>query len=37
VIEQMAVRRAPVPAFAPRSVATRSYASLWDEVRARAL
>jgi chromosome partitioning protein len=37
VIEQMAVRRAPVGAYAPRSVAARSYASLWDEVRARAL
>jgi cellulose biosynthesis protein BcsQ len=36
-IEQMAVRRAPVPAFAPRGLAARSYASLWEEVRARAL
>jgi chromosome partitioning protein len=37
LIEQMAVRRAPVTAFAPRSAAARSYARLWDEVRARAL
>lgn len=37
VIEQMAVRRAPVPAYAPRSAATRSYASLWAEIRRRAL
>jgi len=32
VIEQMAVRRAPVPEFAPRSRAAQSYESLWDEV-----
>lgn len=37
LIEQMAVHRAPVSAFAPRSAAARSYASLWAEVRARAL
>jgi cellulose biosynthesis protein BcsQ len=37
LIEQMAVRRAPVAAYAPRSAAARSYASLWEEVRARAL
>jgi chromosome partitioning protein len=37
LIEQMAVRRAPVAAFAPRSAAARSYASLWAEVQARAL
>jgi len=36
LIEQMAVRRAPVTAFAPRSAAARSYARLWAEVRARA-
>ena len=36
LIEQMAVRRAPVTAFAPRSEAARSYARLWAEVRARA-
>jgi len=35
LIEQMAVRRAPVTAFAPRSEAARSYARLWAEVRAR--
>jgi chromosome partitioning protein len=35
VIEQMAVRRAPVTAFAPRSAASRGYAELWAEVRAR--
>ena len=34
MIEQMSVHRAPVAAFAPRSVATRSYAALWAEVRA---
>jgi chromosome partitioning protein len=37
LIERMAVRRAPVTAFAPRSAAARSYGQLWDEVRARAL
>ena len=36
LIERMAVQRAPVPAFAPRSEAARSYARLWAEVRARA-
>ena len=35
IIEQMSVRRAPVTAFAPRSVAARSYAALWAETRAR--
>jgi chromosome partitioning protein len=35
VIEQMAVQRAPVTAFAPRSAASRGYAELWAEVRAR--
>jgi len=35
VIERMAVNRAPVTAFAPRSQASRAYARLWDEVRAR--
>jgi cellulose biosynthesis protein BcsQ len=34
VIEQMAVHRAPVGAFAPRSGAARAYAALWAEVRA---
>jgi chromosome partitioning protein len=32
IIEQMAVRRAPVAAFAPRSAAARAYAQLWAEV-----
>ncbi len=35
VIEQMSVRRAPVTAFAPRSNASRNYAQLWAEARAR--
>jgi len=35
MIEQMAVQRAPVAAFAPRSAATRAYAGLWAEVKAR--
>ncbi len=35
LIERMAVQRAPVTAFAPRSEAGRSYARLWAEVRAR--
>ena len=36
VIEQMSVQRAPVTAFAPRSVAARQYAELWQEARERA-
>jgi chromosome partitioning protein len=36
VIEQMSVQRAPVTAFAPRSVAARQYAELWHEARERA-
>jgi cellulose biosynthesis protein BcsQ len=32
VIEQMAERRAPVPAFAPTSRAARCYEQLWAEV-----
>jgi cellulose biosynthesis protein BcsQ len=32
LVEQMAARRAPVLDYAPRSVAGRSYARLWDEV-----
>jgi len=32
IIEQMAVQRAPVAAFAPRSAAARAYAQLWAEV-----
>jgi cellulose biosynthesis protein BcsQ len=35
LIEQMAVQRAPVTAFAPRSAAARGYAQLWGEVRDR--
>jgi chromosome partitioning protein len=31
-IERMTVRRAPLPAFAPRSPAAQIYANLWDEV-----
>ncbi|RYV50795.1 ParA family protein [Pengzhenrongella frigida] len=33
IIEQMAERRAPVPAFAPLSRAALSYEALWAEVR----
>jgi chromosome partitioning protein len=33
VIERMSVERAPVIAFAPRSVAARAYRDLWSEVR----
>ena len=36
IIEQMSVNRAPVTAFAPRSVAARQYRALWQEARARA-
>jgi hypothetical protein len=32
IIEQMAERRAPVPAFAPTSRAARCYEELWAEV-----
>jgi chromosome partitioning protein len=35
IIEQMAVYRAPVTAFAPHSLATQSYEALWDEVNGR--
>jgi len=35
LIEQMAERRAPVPAFAPTSRAARCYEQLWAEVRER--
>jgi chromosome partitioning protein len=35
LIERMAVQRAPVTAFAPRSAAARGYVQLWGEVRAR--
>jgi cellulose biosynthesis protein BcsQ len=33
VIERMAVERAPVPAFAPRSPASRAYRDLWTEIQ----
>jgi len=36
VIEQMAVQRAPVTAFSPRSQAARQYGQLWQEARERA-
>jgi cellulose biosynthesis protein BcsQ len=36
VIERMATERAPVTAFAPRSLAARRYQQLWAEVRRRA-
>lgn len=32
LIEQMAVRREPVPVFAPHSVAAQAYRALWNEV-----
>jgi chromosome partitioning protein len=35
LVEQMAVHRAPLPVFAPRSVATRRYQELWAEVDGR--
>jgi cellulose biosynthesis protein BcsQ len=34
-IERMTVRRAPLPAFAPRSPAAQVYAALWQEINAR--
>jgi chromosome partitioning protein len=34
-IERMTVRRAPLPAFAPRSQAAQVYAALWKEIGAR--
>jgi cellulose biosynthesis protein BcsQ len=34
-IERMAVRRAPIPAYAPRSPAALVYSSLWSEILAR--
>ena len=33
MIERMSVERAPVSAFAPRSVAARAYRALWSEVQ----
>jgi chromosome partitioning protein len=37
LIERMALERAPVTAFAPRSRAAQCYAELWEEVRTRFL
>ena len=34
-IERMSVRRAPLPAFAPRSPAAEVYAALWKEIEGR--
>jgi chromosome partitioning protein len=34
-IERMSVRRAPLPAFAPSSMAAQIYAALWGEIAAR--
>jgi chromosome partitioning protein len=34
-IERMSVRRAPLPAFAPRSPAAEIYVALWKEIEAR--
>ncbi len=35
VVEQMAVRRMPLPAFAGRDVATTAFAEIWAELQAR--
>jgi cellulose biosynthesis protein BcsQ len=35
VVERMAVHRAPLPTFAPRSQATRCYEQLWSELSQR--
>jgi len=35
VIEQMAARRAPVGAFAPRAAAAQSFAHLWQAIEKR--
>jgi chromosome partitioning protein len=34
-IERMTVRRAPIPAYAPRSPAALVYSSLWSEIAAQ--
>ncbi len=34
LIEQMGIRRAPLPAYAPRSKATQCYRELWNEISA---
>src|SRR5262249_9868540 len=35
IVEQMAVRRMPLPVFAPRDAATAAFAAIWAEVQAR--
>jgi chromosome partitioning protein len=35
IVERMSVERAPVAAFAPRSIAARRYAALWAEAKGR--
>ena len=35
VVEQMAVRRMPLATFAPRDVATETFATLWTEIQTR--
>jgi len=34
-IERMSLRRAPIPAYAPRSAGGQIYSALWDEMEAR--
>jgi hypothetical protein len=34
-IERMTVRRAPLPAYSPRSAAAQVYVALWREIEAR--
>jgi hypothetical protein len=34
-IERMTVRRAPLPAIAPRSAAAQVYVALWNEIDER--
>ncbi len=34
-IERMSLRRAPLPAYAPRSAAGQIYFALWQEIEAR--
>lgn len=35
IVEEMAVRRAPLPAFAPREGATAAFAGIWSEIQSR--
>lgn len=37
IVEQMGVQRQPVPAFVPRSAASKAYQALWNEFEATAL